>query len=440
MATLRSNEPFSAVQIGMALAKFWTLEEFPLRLVPVDDCPKCPITLETISNAGMTLDGHTYQMGYIMEWLAKHSTSPMTNMPLRNKMVLRLTSVHDLVQEFLKRCRRNCASDDCGVASCKTLSTKELRLKFEYMEMGLQHRRHQLEELSTHVDRLAHVVGALHEELKNREVLLLQAVVRLLLAKKRSRKHVAAQQVQKVWRGRVARRHAQSAKRNQAALQLQAVARSWLAQTSMRERQHPLDAQCVEAVTRSNAGCQLLLAFLKGCQLEQGETAVLGEGASLWSLAQLRVVCRTTHGFVEGFGGTSMILSAKFRLSRFFIWQHIAGTGVGWITAVHFIAAVFACWMAKGALRGFVGPGSLCVLCCPLVQWPQPKYEVTLDRRRLRCPPLGLRFGVVGFIFDVEAHGLASQWNRRNPDNPIAVGDCIERVNGVSGCTLDIQA
>ena len=29
----------------------------------------CPFTLDKINNAGMTADGHVYQLGFIMDWL-----------------------------------------------------------------------------------------------------------------------------------------------------------------------------------------------------------------------------------------------------------------------------------------------------------------------------------------------------------------------------------
>ena len=48
-------------------------------------------------------DGYSYERAAIEEWLAKHSSSPVTNEPLPHKLVIPNHSVRDVVQEYASR-------------------------------------------------------------------------------------------------------------------------------------------------------------------------------------------------------------------------------------------------------------------------------------------------------------------------------------------------
>ena len=45
----------------------------------------CPITRETMTDPVFTSDGQTYEREAIETWLARHDTSPLTNLPLSSK-------------------------------------------------------------------------------------------------------------------------------------------------------------------------------------------------------------------------------------------------------------------------------------------------------------------------------------------------------------------
>ena len=43
--------------------------------------------LPRIQNRGLVQDGHTYERAEIETWLALHSTSPLTNEPMKSKQL-----------------------------------------------------------------------------------------------------------------------------------------------------------------------------------------------------------------------------------------------------------------------------------------------------------------------------------------------------------------
>ena len=71
----------------------------------------CPMTLECITNPGLTADGFVYQMGYIMNWLRDNTTSPLTNLNLTHRRILRIASMKDIFQAFLLECKDHRKTD-----------------------------------------------------------------------------------------------------------------------------------------------------------------------------------------------------------------------------------------------------------------------------------------------------------------------------------------
>ena len=53
----------------------------------------------------MAADGHTYERRAITEWLAHHTTSPITNLALDHTNLMPNHLARSLVQRFLDECR-----------------------------------------------------------------------------------------------------------------------------------------------------------------------------------------------------------------------------------------------------------------------------------------------------------------------------------------------
>jgi hypothetical protein len=51
---------------------------------------ECPITLHPFKNPALIEDGGIYQQGYITRWLDDNDRSPLTNLPLHHRYILRL--------------------------------------------------------------------------------------------------------------------------------------------------------------------------------------------------------------------------------------------------------------------------------------------------------------------------------------------------------------
>ena len=87
----------------------WNVHGLTLRMVPTIDRKgfgiDCPLTLEPITDAGMMQDGGLYQFRYIAHWLDSHTTSPLTSLPLQHTKVFRMSSLKDVLDQFLVLCR-----------------------------------------------------------------------------------------------------------------------------------------------------------------------------------------------------------------------------------------------------------------------------------------------------------------------------------------------
>jgi hypothetical protein len=61
----------------------------------------CPITQQIFLHPVMTQDGYTYEREVIVKWLKTHDISPMTNVPLRNKILVNNISIKQIVDKYI---------------------------------------------------------------------------------------------------------------------------------------------------------------------------------------------------------------------------------------------------------------------------------------------------------------------------------------------------
>ncbi len=101
-ADSRSPLSFAPAEVGKALATFWSAHGLTMQMIPNESHGEtCPISMDAITSAGLTGDGHMYQMGFILDWLRSHNTSPRTNMDLPHKHILRLSALKEIVSHYL---------------------------------------------------------------------------------------------------------------------------------------------------------------------------------------------------------------------------------------------------------------------------------------------------------------------------------------------------
>jgi len=107
MATVLSIDThFTVERMGEALAKLHFVDGLMLRLHPsVDEqakCLSCPITMAPIlRDAAMIEDGSVYQFAEIRQWLAENDRSPLTNLELLHRNILRVSSLTSVLENFL---------------------------------------------------------------------------------------------------------------------------------------------------------------------------------------------------------------------------------------------------------------------------------------------------------------------------------------------------
>ena len=68
------------------------------------DCPKsflCPITMEVMKNPVMDCEGNTYESKAIVEWIEKHSTSPITKRPLQKKQLVPNRALREMIYRYM---------------------------------------------------------------------------------------------------------------------------------------------------------------------------------------------------------------------------------------------------------------------------------------------------------------------------------------------------
>jgi len=71
--------------------------------IPIQTLPHsfhCPITGEVLVDPVICDDGHTYEREAIAKWLSSHDTSPITNLPLANKVLRPNHNLKSVIQEM----------------------------------------------------------------------------------------------------------------------------------------------------------------------------------------------------------------------------------------------------------------------------------------------------------------------------------------------------
>lgn len=63
----------------------------------------CPITMELMTDPVIAMDGHSYERAAIVQWLQTNKRSPMTNEPLRSKVVLPNFNLRKLIADAADR-------------------------------------------------------------------------------------------------------------------------------------------------------------------------------------------------------------------------------------------------------------------------------------------------------------------------------------------------
>tara|TARA_B100001057_G_C22258567_1_gene722271 strand:- start:79 stop:594 length:516 start_codon:yes stop_codon:yes gene_type:complete len=61
----------------------------------------CPITHSLMVDPVILIDGHTYERKAIERWLTNHETSPKTNLPLVNKILIPNISIKVMIDEMV---------------------------------------------------------------------------------------------------------------------------------------------------------------------------------------------------------------------------------------------------------------------------------------------------------------------------------------------------
>ncbi|OMP00409.1 hypothetical protein COLO4_12718 [Corchorus olitorius] len=64
----------------------------------------CPILQEVMSDPHVAADGHTYELTALQEWLARHNTSPLTNLRLEHQDLVPNYALRSAIQEW-QQCR-----------------------------------------------------------------------------------------------------------------------------------------------------------------------------------------------------------------------------------------------------------------------------------------------------------------------------------------------
>ena len=65
----------------------------------------CPITFEIMDDPVVAADGYTYEATAIAAWMARHSTSPMTNLPLAHSGLTPNLVLRSAIKEWQERRR-----------------------------------------------------------------------------------------------------------------------------------------------------------------------------------------------------------------------------------------------------------------------------------------------------------------------------------------------
>ena len=246
MEVVPAAEGFTPESIGKALAQSWHVNGLNLQLIQVVE--ECPITHEAMTNRGMTADGFVYQMGWIMTWLGDNGRSPLTNLELAHRRILRLGSVQEILNHFFVACRTKRSMARAGQeAAARHMLEKQVRDdtrllgELRELEAYIQECASEIEEWRRHVLLMRGMADQIWADLRDRSARLIQRSVRCAVMRDRIKKLLRAEE----------------ASRSEAALRAQSAYRSVLA----RRRVAPMLAQRRhELEQRRQLSIRLLLA------------------------------------------------------------------------------------------------------------------------------------------------------------------------------------
>ena len=183
---------FKPEDVAKKAAAFWSVNGLSLQLVDAvahEDENACPFSLGVITNVGMTADGQVYQLGYIKTWLSDHDTSPLTNLQLAHRRILRLSTVRDIMLYFLSECQEKRQSqwawqEQKAQAYCQADDTgDELIDKLKELDAYVTTCKKGLSEWQKHVDAMEVAADALRAKLRERSSAFLKGACKTYLAR-----------------------------------------------------------------------------------------------------------------------------------------------------------------------------------------------------------------------------------------------------------------
>ena len=290
MATVvTASEHFSATQLGNAMAHLWNLDGLLLRMGPFENVDGerciCPMTLAPITNPGLVQDGRVYQFGFIHRWLQDHDTSPWTNLPLQDNIILKLSSSHDVFDRFLTVCRTRQgaarAQLERSMEPAAHGTLRERREKLEKLDSYNTDVSRQLEAWTQHCHTMRATAVRFRTQLQTFAAGRLQSLVRSFLVRTR----IATKRTQLANASRYLSRVFAGYYRKAAVLQLQRGRRTFLARGRLLHEQR-----------RSRLQLRMSEQLLKATRLHKPNNVSL-VGALLDRNADVNHSCRDTGNF-----------------------------------------------------------------------------------------------------------------------------------------------
>jgi len=94
---------FQFASEGLSLIKKEKSRREAIEKVPAEMV--CPITMEVMSDPVIAMDGHTYERSAIVDWLSRRETSPKTNEPLPNKVLVPNHAIRAMIHDHMFKLR-----------------------------------------------------------------------------------------------------------------------------------------------------------------------------------------------------------------------------------------------------------------------------------------------------------------------------------------------
>jgi hypothetical protein len=202
------------------------------RLDPVVDdaghARVCPITLDTLMDPVMISDGGIYEKASIAQWLQTHRCAPCTNVPLRHKRLLKLESLHVVIQDVLHAegndSDKNILDKAAQEAEMAQVPSQDCHANLRTLQAALTTTTLKLVGLQEAVPRAEQAAHELQNRISTWAATCIKASTQMfaarahlaLLGKDANREAVAAVRIQKSWleyRRKKARREKRRRKR-----------------------------------------------------------------------------------------------------------------------------------------------------------------------------------------------------------------------------------